>query len=751
MKTVESELQVSKRGKHLVSLLQDAAIHTGLGITFIAGSDQQEFLSYKSLYKEALQLLFNLQGSGMRPGDELIIQTDDNHQFLVIFWACLLGKIIPVPLSLGSSDDQKQKLIKVWGKLNNPHLIIDDYNWGRLLKFIVAQASGDFTQAVVRKTINMDLALRESSFGHEELIEPNDLAYIQFSSGSTGDPKGVRLTHRNLLANTKDIATRSKITGRDSMLSWMPLTHDMGLICFHLTGVAAGVQQYLLPSALFIRRPLLWIEKASEFGASLLYSPNFGCQYFLTAFEAAHDIDWDLSSVRLIYNGAEPISSDLCNRFLKKLAGYGLGEKTMFPGYGLAEASVAVTLPTVGDDLKVYYLHRRALQMGSPVREVSAGNGDAVSFVGVGYPVDECNVRICNANDEALPSNFIGQIQISGTNVTSGYYNDGIATDRVITSDGWLRTGDLGFVTGDGRLIVTGRIKNIIIVNGQNYYPQDIERVVCDAGLTELGKIVACAVRNPNSLTDEVVVFVYHKGSLDDFASLTGKIKEVILARAGLAVSHIVPVKKIPKTTSGKIQNYKLVQEFEEGKFYAVLQELTRLAVDDAANPIGSQTEHEKIRRILRDLSLPATLPGDENLVNNGLNSLQAIQLVGKLQKACNISLSLADVFDNPTINGLATVVQSKSDNGQPGVTPLQPAEHYELSQTQQKFWFLDQVFADRSASNISVCYRIKGDLNILFLQQAFDRLVERHETLRTFFVSVDGIPRQKILIDGVR
>ncbi|MNI57633.1 putative ligase [compost metagenome] len=258
----------------------------------------------------------------------------------------------------------------------------------------------------------------------------------------------------------------------------MPLTHDMGLIGFHLTPLLADMHQYLMPTALFIQHPTLWFQKASDHRITTLASPNFGYSHFLNYYKKNHAVGWDLSAVRLIFNGAEPISAKLSRQFMAEMGAYGLRPNTAFPVYGMAEASLAVTFPPV-DELLIEIRIDRQTAFGDLANELSEESADpaALSFVDLGMPVDDCQVRICDDNGKLLPERTVGEIQIKGPNVTGGYYNDPSSTEKAISKEGWLKTGDLGFMR-NGRLVVTGRKKDILFVNGQNVYPHDLEQMI---------------------------------------------------------------------------------------------------------------------------------------------------------------------------------------------------------------------------------------------------------------------------------
>ena len=324
---------------------------------------------------------------------------------------------------------------------------------------------------------------------------PDDIAFIQFSSGSTSEPKGVVLTHRNLTTNIDAIIAGIATRPDDASLSWMPLTHDMGLIGFHLTPLFADADHWLMPTALFVRRPGLWIAKASEHRVSVTCSPNFGYMHYLKAHDPAKVAALDLSAIRVIFNGAEPIAADLCRDFTAALAPARLAPNVMFPVYGLAEASLAVTFPDVDAPLGVEYFARGALGPGDRVRPVAARRRRRARTRARGHDrCRGCAIRIADEAASRSTTGTVGRILIRGDNVSPGYYQDPALTAASRTADGFLDTGDLGTLR-DGELVVTGRIKEILFVAGQNHYPQDIELVLAQHAGIELGRAAAAGMR----------------------------------------------------------------------------------------------------------------------------------------------------------------------------------------------------------------------------------------------------------------
>ena len=431
----------------------------------------------------------------------------------------------------------------------------------------------------------------------------------------------------------------------------MPLTHDMGLIGYHLSVLAAGMNHAVMDTNLFVRRPLLWLQKASELRATQLCSPNFGYKHFLKLFERKGLGDADLSSVELILNGAEPISWDLCENFLSALESHGLKRTAMFPVYGLAEATVAVTFPTPGDAYQRIIVDRHNLKIGEPVVNLKEGEADAVSFVKVGKAVRDCKIRIVDDNDDRLPDGSVGHIQISGTNVAAGLYNDNEAEIALFTDDDWMRSGDCGVIV-DGELVITGRSKDLIIVNGQNYYPHDIEEVIARLDGLELGKVVVCGISSADSLTEELVAFVLYRQDTDSFREIADEVRTVVAEHAGLELDHVIPVSRIPKTTSGKVQRSHLARDYTNGEF-ADISAALRVSDSDGDSSESDPLVRE-IEAICNEFSKERRIGPDDNLFEVGISSLTLTEIILAVEEKHPGKVDISDLFDYPTIRELA-------------------------------------------------------------------------------------------------
>jgi acyl-CoA synthetase (AMP-forming)/AMP-acid ligase II/aryl carrier-like protein len=646
----------------LRSILSDSA-REDRHLTFIDGDDEQRVLSFARLRQRALGLLGALQSRGLRPGHAMVLCVADNERFLEMFWACVFGGMVPVPLAPISGDEQRRKLFRVFAQFDSASAYIDAAALERLDGFIESHGLGAEGQRLRECALipgSLDLGTQP---GRPWDSQPEDLAFIQYSSGSTGDPKGVMLTHRNLIANLGSIREAAAFSDRDVALSWMPLSHDMGLIGFHLNMLACGVSHLLMRTDLFARRPLMWLDQASRRKATVLCSPNFGYQHYLKQYALKQPEGLDLSSVRLVFNGAEPISADLARRFVRTMEPHGLKPSCMFAVYGLAEASLAVSFPRPGSALETLHLPRSGLSVGARVTAVLSEAEGAAEFVKLGWPVPGTEVRISDESGVGLGEQVLGRVQIRGDNVTRGYYRDETKTTECISPEGWLDTGDLGLVWG-GQLVVTGRAKDLVIVNGQNHYPQDLERVAEQVAGIEANRVAAASVSVLAADAEELALFVIHRGDLNDFVPKVLELRRKILQHTGLQATHVVPLKQIPKTSSGKLQRYALAQAFEQGEFEDVLAELEPLLRAAGAEQPPEGEASTTVRRLLEVCALFVTdreLTPQTNLLEINLNSLTLARIHEAIEREFPQRVDVADLFDYPTLEQLAEFLNRSS------------------------------------------------------------------------------------------
>lgn len=631
----------------------EAARHKDHCIFFVDGKNKHQSIAFSDLHRRALGLLSHLLERGLTKGDELIICTLNNLAFVDAFWACQFGGIVPVPISPGISFEQHHKLFSVYRLLRNPYLYTDHQTGARIRAFMDRLgADSDYAKLKARTILTENVTDLDHA-ADPRFTQPDDVSFIQFSSGSTSNPKGVVLSHRNLAINIQDILASVQLRDDDRSLSWMPLTHDMGLIGFHLAMILRGISHYLMDTSVFIRRPTAWLQTASTEKASVLCSPNFGYRLFLKAFARWKIEDMDLSHVRLIFNGAEPISASLCDEFMNTLAPYGLKTSSMVPVYGLAEAGLAVSFSDLNSDYRILRLRRGSIAMNEKI--VEAPGDDSVTVVEVGKTVAHCAVRITDSSGRELMPEHVGRIEIKGPNVTQGYYTGRDPDKSAYTSDGWLDTGDVGFLQYD-RLFVTGRLKDVIFINGQNFYAHDLEDIACELPYLNAGNIVVSAVPDEQNSGEVIAAFVLHHGDEEQFTSVISDVRRIVGERTAAEITHIIPVAQIPKTTSGKLQRYLLRQSYINGDFNQFLATSRQVPQSDHT--------HTEMEDTLLDICA-ASLDGlklerNDNFFEVGMNSLKLVEMHELIDQRFPGQLEISDFFDHPSLSRLAAFLQAK-------------------------------------------------------------------------------------------
>ncbi|HYG12191.1 MAG TPA: AMP-binding protein, partial [Pyrinomonadaceae bacterium] len=409
--------------------------------------------------------------------------------------------------------------------------------------------------------------MREGDGGGGEWQESqeDEMALMLFTSGSTGTPKGVVLTHRNILCRTKGSVLRNDFTNRDVSINWFPFTHIVGLVMLHIHDLFLGCKQIHAGTETILGEPLKWLDLIEQYKATITWAPNFAFGLINEQADEIKQRQWDLSSLRAILNAGEAIVASTTRKFLELLKPSGLPDTAMLPGYGMSETTSCIT-----------YNYNFSLDTTS----------DADAFVGLGGPFPGVSLRIVDGQDELLREGDVGRLQVKGITVTSGYYkNDEL--NREVLKDGWLATGDLGFLH-EGQLTITGREKDVIIINGINYYSHEIEAVVEELDGVEVSYTAACGVRDGASNTDEVAIFFHaQERSGGGVAQLVGEIRQRVGQRVGVSPRYVLEVERaeIPKTAIGKIQRSLLKKKFETGQFDAVLERMDILLENENTLP----------------------------------------------------------------------------------------------------------------------------------------------------------------------
>ncbi len=556
---------------------QDTPQAVALNCVRPAGRDfEVEPITFERLRRAVGRAASVLDARGVAPGDRVVLSLDGIESFVAFFLGAMGLGAIPVPLPPVTELRMPEAFIERIEAVCRdcrPRVLVGDLpdKWSQL----------DLDGGIVEIFVDADAldASGGAAGGEVELDFARDLseaAYLQYTSGSTGHPKGVVVTHGNAVANLRASTLGGHFCPEDRSFSWLPLFHDMGLIGGPLLGLFVGFAPYLMRPTDFITRPDSWLRGVQEFRATFIVAPNFA--YAVAARKLPDRLveGLDLSSVRLAFNGAEPIDHRTVKAFLERFAPCGFDPQAFFPVYGLAEATLSVAFPSPGEDVRYDSVDRPTLAGDSRAEPAPLEMPDTATFVGVGRIVPEHTLVVRDLEtDTPLGERYVGEICVRGPSISPRYWANGRDdADRVE-----LRTGDMGYVA-DGQLYVVDRIKDLIIVAGQNYAPSDIERHVGRLPGTRKGRVVALTERDTDLGTERLVLVCEASANyLGPFDEVVGEVRRVVKRHFGLTVAavHLVPPGSIPKTSSGKIKRQATRRRLEAGSFESMLEPSVRV------------------------------------------------------------------------------------------------------------------------------------------------------------------------------
>ena len=534
-------------------------------IYFQEEGGEEQAIHYGDLYRDALALAGGLAARGLEPRDTAAIMLPSGRDFFVAFAGVILAGGVPVPLYPPFRLDRigeyagRQTAILANARTKLFITLSSGRSIGQLLRSRVPQLQGVTT---------VEDLVSQSAPAPSVEVGPADPAFIQYTSGSTGAPKGVLLTHRNLVANIRGIGETLELGATDVGASWLPLYHDMGLIGMWLTPLYYGVPVVIMSPLTFLARPERWLWAIHSHRATLSASPNFGYELCVRRIRDEALEGLDLSSWRGAMNGAEPVSVETMDRFRQRFTPKGFKPEAMMPVYGMAESSVALALPPLLRGPRIEALSRVPFE--TEARAVTAPEGDAraLRFVSVGQPLKGHEVRIVDDEGGVLPERREGVLQFRGPSTMQGYYRNAAATEAVAKPGGWVDSGDRAFVA-DGEVFITGRVKDVVIRAGRNIYPHEAEEIAADVEGVRRGCVAAFGVRDERQGTEKLVVVVETR--VDETLrrqSMTAAIQERLGELFGAPADDLVlvPPGSVPKTSSGKLRRSATKERYLEGK-----------------------------------------------------------------------------------------------------------------------------------------------------------------------------------------
>jgi amino acid adenylation domain-containing protein len=751
----------------LVEILRYRAFHQAekRAYTFLVdGEADAVHLTYRELDRQARAIATWLQSRGAT-GERVLLLYPPGLEYVAAFFGCLYAGSVAVPAyppRLNRPDPRLQAIV-----LDTEATIA--LTTSQILAHVEHRFDHTPAMAAMQwlstETLTPDLAAEWQN----PVIGGDTLAFLQYTSGSTATPKGVMVSHANLLHNELFIKEIFQHTDEAININWLPLYHDAGLIGNVLQSLYIGASCILMSPVAFLQKPLRWLQAISDYRGTMSGGPNFAYDLCVRKTTLEQRAGLDLSSWSIAFNGAEPVRSETLDLFAATFAPYGFRREAFNACYGLAETTLVVS-----GNLKNALTVTRTLQ-GSELehgRVVAAAAEAPGSRALVGCGQTRSDQKIAIVDPHALtpcPPDRIGEIWVSGPSMAQGYWNKPEETEETFqayladTGEGpFVRTGDLGFLQ-DGQLFITGRLKDLIIIRGRNYYPQDLE-AAAEQSHSALHPSGSAAFSIEIDGKERLVVVVevsrhhYRHSNVDEIAQ---SIRGAIADEFALQVYAVVLVKPggVPKTSSGKKQRGACREKFLGDSLEIVGQSILDDSYFDWSEDnlvragdvfIAPRTPTEDMLvDIWADVLNLEQVSAYDNFFELGGHSLLATQVISRLRDTFRVDLPLRALFETPTLAGLAKSIDAArwaSRGSQvPPIVPVARDADLPLSFSQERMWFLDQLEVTGAAYNIPVALRLSGSLDVTALEQSFNEIIRRHEILRTNYKKVKGRPVQVI------
>ncbi|HZF38511.1 MAG TPA: amino acid adenylation domain-containing protein, partial [Blastocatellia bacterium] len=763
----KSPLDSGYQPANLVELLQARSLADPEGMSFKFLSDGaagEAALRYRELDMQARAIAATLQELAA-PGERAMLCYPAGLEYVAALFGCFYAGVIAVPAYPPRLHRGNERLQAIAADAQARLALTTSRLQSRSERLL----SGAPGLAQMRWLATDDMRLDQAEQWRPQPVAADALAYLQYTSGSTSTPRGVMVTHANVLHNCAYINQGFEQTSASVGLSWLPHFHDMGLIQGIIQPVYVGMLGLLISPAAFLQQPFRWLQLISERLVTHSGGPNFAYDLCVNKVTAEQRATLDLSHWRVAFNGAEPIRPETLERFAETFAPCGFQRRALYPAYGLAEATLKVSGAALEQGPVYCRVSADALERHHVVEQDEREGAPSRMLVSSGQVSSDTSVVIVNPETSAKRApDEVGEIWVSGPGVAVGYWNRPDETESAFkvrlrdSGEGpFLRTGDLGFLMGE-ELFVTGRLKDLIIIRGRNHYPQDIERTVEFSHpdlRTDSGAAFAVAGRMTDGGERLVIVQELEPRRSPEPQSVIAAIRRAVaesheIQPAGIA---LVPAGSVPKTSSGKLRRGDCRRLFLERRLDVVAE---WQAPDDVEPPtslinktaaLASQEELE----IWITSQLCATLGFPEEEINKhrplaeyGVDSLLAVELSHRLESALGIVVPMSSILDSPSIAELAARARSpRLASSAPVVSAAGDAiiTEHPLSRGQQALWYIHELSPASAAYTIANAARIKGHLDIAALRRAFQRLVDRHPCLRSTFSAALGEPSQLV------
>ncbi|MBE0457050.1 non-ribosomal peptide synthetase [Pseudoalteromonas prydzensis] len=732
-------------------------------------------LTYAQLDSRSRTLAAKLQQS-CEVGERVLIMLDNNEHYVVSFFACLYAGVIAVPLFVPESarSQHLQRVIGI-GLDCEAKCILAQSQDQELLQLTVqgiTRSSGNTCELIFVDKVSLDHELAWSAYEPS----PQDLAFLQYTSGSTAAPKGVMVSHANLIANELAMSEGITVRADEVVVSWLPLYHDMGLMAGLLLPLFNGSKCVLMSPRFFLEKPIRWLQAIARHRATVSGGPDFSYRLCVERIKSNAIAELDLSSWQVAFSGAEPVRVDTLHAFIAHTKAASFNPHAVYPCYGLAEGTLFVTGPKRMTGLSVATFSAESFSSGLANDAVYG-----VQQVACGSTVSAHKVRITEMESKAeLEHGQVGEIWLTGPSVAQGYWCNPKATaETFLEHQGqrWLRTGDLGIYKA-GQLYIVGRSKDVIISNGRNVYPQDIEKVIEEQfEFARKGRVSAFSRLDRQS--DGIGIALEIARNIQRRVSpqlIVDRLKEIVAQSCGETVTDIMLLQpaSLPKTSSGKLQRNACRSMLEKAVNDLVSSNTTELESAFAIFSRGTlllgqhlvaklapapfSAHEQQLADIWAEvLCIPADFNRDAHFLVLGGDSLKTVQLLHRIQSQWSVSFTAHDIFHLPRFAEQAAAILQRQ--AQPIITPEEQlitkqnfvaGQQVAMSYAQARQWFLWQLKPTSSAYNVGVRLNLHTAIEPQRMQHALNELVIRHAALRTQFATDEiGNPVQCVSRGG--
>ncbi|MEA5516079.1 condensation domain-containing protein, partial [Nodularia sp. UHCC 0506] len=734
------------------------------------GEIPQATLNYQELDRRSRRVAAQLQALGLT-GERALLLYPAGLDFLIAFCGCLYAGVVAVT-AYPPRNQRNTPRIKAIAIDAQAAIALTTTEILPTVQPLMADKT-ELKSLQWLTTDNLDEGIEDT--WQEPVINPETLAFLQYTSGSTGTPKGVMISHGNLIHNAATTYQFMEYSAASKVVTWLPMYHDMGLIGGILQPLYGGFPCMLMPPTSFLQRPYRWLQAISQNQATSSGGPNFAYELCTQKITPEQKATLDLSSWSVAFNGAEPIRHDTLERFAAAFAECGFRKEAFYPCYGMAEATLMISGVSKHQAPLIANIDKLALAKNQVIHS-DVTNSNTQTFVSCGRVVPQQQVKIVNPDTLCpCPADCVGEIWVSGPSVGQGYWQRPQETKATFQSylsdpdkDPFMRTGDLGFMQ-DGELFITGRAKDLIILRGRNLYPQDLEYASEHSHpALRIGGNVAAFTIEKEQEEKLVIVQELEFRQQPEVEEVAAAIREAIASEFEVQVYAVVLTRpgKIPKTSSGKIQRRACKAAFLAENLavygHSILSEYSYSQINLAPlinreammglpkaeqNSLLTTWLQQQVAAILK-ISL-TQINTQQPLLALGIDSLTAFELKNAIADQLHITVAVEDLFAGATVEQLTSQIlhqwELQPETEIVSIPPAPVQVSYPLSAAQKRLWFLQQVEPDNFAYNIAASIQLTGKLNLAALTDSLNTLMQRHQILRTAFISSDNQPAQVI------